>query len=122
MNYDNWKMDGTPENDLLIRVSSAARYVVHTDISTFFPSIYTHSLPWAFVGKDIAKKERSSKKWFNKIDAACQRVKHGETHGLLIGPGIHQIFFRKLSLLWWIRSFMTEDSVLCIMLMTMTAT
>ena len=86
MNYDNWRTDGTPENDLLVQKPSAARYVVHADISTFFQSIYTHSLPWALVGKDVAKADRSKRKWFNKIDAACQNVKYGETHGLLIGP------------------------------------
>jgi hypothetical protein len=30
---------------------AASRYVVSTDISRFFPSIYTHALPWAFHGK-----------------------------------------------------------------------
>ena len=86
MNYGNWKTDGTPENDLLVQVPLAARYVVHADISTFFPSIYSHSLPWALVGKDVAKADRSQRKWYNKIDAASQCVKNGETHGLLIGP------------------------------------
>ena len=86
MNYNNWRTDGTPENDLLVQLPSTARYVVHTDISTFFPSIYSHSLPWALVGKEVAKADRSKRKWFNKLDSACQNVKYGETHGLLIGP------------------------------------
>ena len=86
MNYDNWKTDGTPENDLLMQGMTAAKYVIHADISTFFPGIYTHSLPWAFVGKGIAKADRKTTKWYNKIDSACQNIKNGETHGLLIGP------------------------------------
>ena len=32
------------------------KYIVKTDIENCFPSMYTHSLPWALVGKGIAKK------------------------------------------------------------------
>lgn len=86
MNYKNWKDDGTPDNELLLTGTTASKFVVHADISTCFPSIYTHSLPWALVGKDVAKSNRSGKLWYNKIDKACQRMKDDETHGLLIGP------------------------------------
>ncbi|MBR4597787.1 MAG: hypothetical protein IKO42_05260, partial [Opitutales bacterium] len=30
-------------------------FVAHTDISTFYDSIYTHSIPWALHGKEISK-------------------------------------------------------------------
>lgn len=63
------------------------RYVVKADISTCFPSIYTHSIPWALVGKATAKQNsRDKKKWYNQIDHYTQNCKNGETHGLLIGP------------------------------------
>ena len=48
MNYDNWKEDGSPEVDLLI----GSKYVVHADISKCYPSVYSHSLPWAIAGKE----------------------------------------------------------------------
>ena len=86
MNYSNWRSDGTPENDLLFHDGIAKKYVVHADISTCFPSIYTHSLPWALVGKEASKADKSNGKWYNKIDKACQNTTYGETHGLLIGP------------------------------------
>lgn len=87
MNYRNWRNDGNPETDLLISPDySVSKYVVHADISTCFPSIYTHSIPWALVGKGSAKADRDGRRWFNKIDKYCQNVKNGETHGLLIGP------------------------------------
>ncbi len=86
MNYKNWRNDGSPEDTLMISDSKANRYIVHADISTCFPSIYSHSLPWALVGKDVAKQHRNGKLWYNAIDKACMRVKNGETHGLLIGP------------------------------------
>lgn len=82
MNYENWKYDGTPEPDLLI----GSKYIVHADISTCFPSIYTHSIPWALVGKEYAKTHRDKTVWFNQLDHYTQNCKNGETHGVLIGP------------------------------------
>ena len=83
MNYDNYRKDGDPDIDLLI----GKRILVKTDISNFFPSIYTHSICWALAGKDTAKQNRNDKKqWYNKIDSTTQKLTNGETHGLIIGP------------------------------------
>lgn len=85
MSYSNWKTDGTPEPDLLI----GNRYIVRADISTCFPSIYTHAIPWALVGKTYAKehsRKSDQSEWYNQIDHLTQNCKNGETHGLLIGP------------------------------------
>ena len=81
MNYSNWRIDPRPDEDLLID----KYYMVTADISKCFPSIYTHSIPWALKGKSVAKSNRRSG-WFNDIDHFLQNTKHGETHGLLIGP------------------------------------
>lgn len=88
MNYKNWRVDGNPETGLLfLKPQGASKYIVKADISTCFPSIYSHSLPWALVGKDVAKATcKDDTLWYNKIDAACSTLKNGETHGLLIGP------------------------------------
>lgn len=88
MNYKNWRIDGNPETELLISdTCGASKYVVKADISTCFPSIYSHSLPWALAGKDVAKAACKDKSlWYNQIDSACSALKNGETHGLLIGP------------------------------------
>ena len=82
MNYNKWWIDPDPTIDLLL----GKKYVVKSDISTCFPSIYTHSIPWALIGKDNAKADRRKSQWFNKIDKLCCATKSGETHGLLIGP------------------------------------
>ena len=86
MNYKNWRVDGTPESDLLIHDKGTSRFLVHADISTCFPSIYTHSIPWALVGKEKAKQTIGEEVWYNRIDQACSDMCNGETHGLLIGP------------------------------------
>jgi hypothetical protein len=83
MNYENWKIDGSPESDLLIE----SKYIVHADIAKCFQSIYSHSIPWALVGKSEAKSKKSDRKlWFNQLDHNIALCKNGETHGLLIGP------------------------------------
>lgn len=83
MNYKNWIDDGTPEPDIYL----GKRYMIHTDISKCYPSIYTHAIPWALVGKDVAKNNIGKyKEWYNQIDHFAQISKNGETHGLLIGP------------------------------------
>lgn len=87
MNYKNWRVDGNPESDLLIHEKGVSRFLVQADISTCFPSIYTHSIPWALVGKEVAKQNVKNKDiWYNRIDRACSDMRNGETHGLLIGP------------------------------------
>ena len=83
MNYKNWKIDDSPIPDLLI----GKRYMVTADISTCFPSMYSHSICWALVGKEKAKQNKMNKSmWYNKIDQYCMALKNGETHGFLIGP------------------------------------
>lgn len=83
MNYDNYKTDGSPDDDLMI----GNRFIVKADISTCFPSIYSHSIPWALVGKDVAKANtKPSTLWYNKIDEMSRNNKNGETQGLIIGP------------------------------------
>lgn len=83
MNSNNWIDDGDP----ITLFSLGKKYVVKADISLCFPSIYTHAIPWALVGKETAKENKLRKnEWYNQIDAACQNMRDGETHGLLIGP------------------------------------
>ena len=86
MNYKNWRIDGNPESDLLIHDRGTSRFLAQADISTCFPSIYTHSIPWALVGKEEAKRTAHDDTWYNRIDQACSDMRNGETHGLLIGP------------------------------------
>lgn len=82
MNYDNWRVDGSPEID----ISFGKRYIVRADISSCFPSIYTHALPWALATKEQAKSDRNPSSWYNSIDLYARNIKNAETHGLLIGP------------------------------------
>lgn len=83
MNYENWRVDGSPEPDL----SLGKKYLVRADISKCFPSIYSHAIPWAIVTKNIAKQTiQDHTKWYNQLDLEVRNSTNGETHGLLIGP------------------------------------
>jgi hypothetical protein len=61
------------------------RYFLRTDISQFYPSIYTHSIPWALHGKTAAKANKGNTQG-DKIDKALRQQQEGQTVGIPIGP------------------------------------
>ncbi len=66
-----------------------APFVLKTDIAQFFPSIYTHSIPWAAHGKEIAKADtnaNSSSVTFNLLDFHIRNCQAAQTRGVLVGP------------------------------------
>lgn len=104
LGYDKWHNEDNEINYML-----GCRYVVLADISNCFPSIYSHSIPWAINDKEWAKKhmctcnnKRKSKGqncgrnknipcpnelkdvWANDLDEHVRSLKDGETNGLLI--------------------------------------
>ncbi|WP_417482313.1 RNA-directed DNA polymerase [Maricaulis sp.] len=79
---------------------SGFRFVAKTDISRFYPSIYTHSIPWAFHGKQVSKRERrptSSQVFFNRIDQVIQNGQDGQTVGIPIGPDTSRVIAEVVS-------------------------
>ena len=71
--------------------SFGKRFMVRADIANFYPSIYSHSVPWAVAGLAEAKKNRRKKTWYNDLDRAIQLNKRGETQGIPIGPATSSI-------------------------------
>ena len=93
---DKWTQEET-----ILDYGLGCQYIVSADISTCFPSIYAHSIPWAIKGKEWAKKHRThswhknnknksavdkKRLWPNDLDVISRSIKDGETNGLLIGP------------------------------------
>ena len=64
---------------------------VYTDIANFYSSVYSHSIPWALVGVEQAKKTKGTKHWYNQLDAAIRQTHRGETLGLPTGPATSAI-------------------------------
>lgn len=79
------------EEQLVAEKSLGKHFLVRADIANFYPSIYSHSIPWALVGFDVAKGNRDRRKWYNKIDIAAQLTRRNETNGVAIGPATSTI-------------------------------
>ncbi|WP_336742115.1 RNA-directed DNA polymerase [Aureimonas altamirensis] len=71
-----------------------SRYIVRADISRYYHSIYTHSLPWALHGKSAAKLDRkidSSTIVANRLDWILRQSQDGQTVGIPVGPDFSRI-------------------------------
>jgi len=68
--------------------------MVQIDVSKCFDSIYTHSLPWAVLGKNQTKFSlmKSKDTFGGQFDALMQDLNHKETNGIVIGPEFSRIF------------------------------
>ena len=83
------------KDDLLakLEILGNGKYIVKTDISMAFPSIYSHSIAWAIKGKEIAQRERGEKDWINGLDTAIRYMSNNESIGIPISPDISNIIF-----------------------------
>ena len=87
MNYPGMLEQGQQE----IELSIGKHFLARTDIANFYPSIYSHAVPWALVGHDTAKSNRGPNFWFNHIDTSLRALRKGETHGIPVGPATSNI-------------------------------
>lgn len=68
-------------------IRATSRYILKTDLSNFYRSIYTHSIPWALHTKAVAKLMRKRNQLFgNEIDYWVRCCQDGQTMGIPIGP------------------------------------
>lgn len=77
-----------------IKVSYDRLYELKADVSKYFPSIYTHSIPWALHTKKVAKsKEGRTDKTLlgNQLDEAVRKGQSGQTKGIPIGTDTSRI-------------------------------
>lgn len=76
-----------------ITSSAGYKFALITDITSFFPTIYTHTVPWALHTKPVAKlnKVKTAAFFGNILDAKCQGIQDGQTIGLPIGPDTSHI-------------------------------
>jgi len=66
-----------------IELALQYEYVLHTDITDCYGSIYTHSIPWAIHTKPIAKaKMRDNNLIGNVIDKELRYMSYGQTNGI----------------------------------------
>jgi hypothetical protein len=70
-----------------------ARYLLRTDINQFYPTLYTHTIPWALHTKQACKAAlatagKGKHLLGSRIDYALQVMNEGQTHGIPIGPDV----------------------------------
>ncbi|MGE3477669.1 MAG: RNA-directed DNA polymerase [Rhodospirillaceae bacterium] len=85
LRFDEWREERE-------HIHAACPYALQADISRFFYTIYTHSIPWAVLGKEKVKSwheardARLEKHWSSKLDKRLQACQSRETFGLPVGP------------------------------------
>lgn len=66
-----------------LALSLKYRYMFVTDITNCYGSIYTHSIAWALMGKDVAKEKKGRPGLLgNIIDTYMQGMQYGQTNGI----------------------------------------
>ncbi|MBX3311060.1 MAG: RNA-directed DNA polymerase [Cryobacterium sp.] len=77
------------------RLSQGKHYLAKADISSCFPSIYSHALDWAMRGKTSAKSWAAARprpaSWEADLDLFSRNCMNQETKGLLIGPAVSNL-------------------------------
>lgn len=67
--------------------STAGRFMVRADLSRFYQTLYTHSIPWALHTKEVAKSKKADKTLpGNAIDIAVRSTQDQQTLGIPVGP------------------------------------
>lgn len=81
------------ENDLAA-IAHSYKFLIKTDIKNFYPSIYTHSIPWALHGKAFIRggaRRHDHSFAGNRLDKLFQSLNDGCTNGLPIGPAVSDL-------------------------------
>ena len=76
---------------------SAFPFLVKIDTSRFYPSIYTHAIPWAYHGKEEAKTGDYETIFMNHLDRIIRSAQRKQTIGIPVGPDTSRIVAEILS-------------------------
>ena len=80
-----------------LQLYSESKFVLKADISRFFYTAYTHSIPWAVLGKERVKewlihnKSKLNAHWSSDFDTALQSCQSRETFGIPVGPDTSRV-------------------------------
>jgi hypothetical protein len=67
---------------------ATARFLLKADVAEYYRSVYTHCIPWALAGKDVAKAalRNNESLWCDPLDKTTQWGQGGQTNGIPCGP------------------------------------
>ena len=74
-------------------IEAQSDWIVKTDITRYYPSIYTHSLAWACYGKEKVKKSRNlfEGSLADRLDQLVRAANRNQTVGIPVGPETSRI-------------------------------
>jgi hypothetical protein len=76
-------------------LASSYPIVLSLDVNRFYGSIYTHSIPWAILGKREAKRRFRARSlaghWSDELDKLVRSCNQRQTVGIAIGPDTSRI-------------------------------
>jgi hypothetical protein len=75
----------------IVAESHKFKLLIHTDITNFYNSVYTHSIPWAIHGRENSFKDKECKLFGNKIDKLIQYANDGRTNGIPVGSAVSDL-------------------------------
>jgi hypothetical protein len=80
-------------------IEATADWLVKTDITRFYPSIYTHSISWAAYGKENVKKDLKlyEGSLADRLDVIVRSCNRNQTVGIPIGPETSRILAEIIS-------------------------
>ncbi len=81
-------------DDDIASITYQYTHLVKADIKNFYPSIYTHSIPWAIHGKKKIRKPQNMQNYDlvgNRLDKLFQNANDGCTNGVPIGPVVSDL-------------------------------
>ena len=78
---------GMAEKDMVAEADKF-QFIVRTDITNYYNSIYTHSISWALHGREEALSDKENKLLGNKIDRLVQYANDGRTNGIPVGSAL----------------------------------
>ena len=65
----------------------SSRFILRTDIARFYPSVYTHAIPWSLHSRTTAKRRRRDQSLLgNRLDCKLRACQDDQTLGVPIGP------------------------------------
>ncbi len=80
-------------------IEASADWIVKTDITRFYPSIYTHSIAWAAYGKENVKSDikKFDGSLADRLDVLVRACNRNQTAGIPIGPETSRIIAEIIS-------------------------
>lgn len=74
-------------------IEAQSDWIMRTDITRYYPSIYTHSLAWACYGKERVKKNRNHYEGSlaDRLDQLVRAANRNQTVGIPVGPETSRI-------------------------------